>query len=193
VNNSKTILAGLALTGAVLAFPALAQVGKGALYAGAQLGTSEAKGDFCGANMQCDNKDTAWRAFAGYQFHRHVGIEAGYINFGTLKRGDPATGDKFKTADAIEAVAVVSYQVEKAALFGKVGGYYSRFRGVNQGTGASIDESSGGLTFGAGLQYNALRNLGIRGDWSRYQKAGGGAVGDANVDVFLIGLVLQLP
>jgi OOP family OmpA-OmpF porin len=192
VNNSKTILAGLALVAAGLALPVQAQVGKGALYAGAQMGSSEAKGDFCGAGG-CDNRDTAWRAFAGYQFHRHVGIEAGYINFGTLKRGDPATGDKFKTADAIEANAVISYQVEKAALFGKVGGYYSRFRGVNQGTGASIDESTGGVTFGAGLQYNALRNLGIRGDWTRYQKAGGGAVGDTNIDVFLIGLVLQLP
>ena len=193
MNNPKTILAGLALIGAALAFPALAQIGKGAVYAGAQLGTSEAKGDFCPALGACDNKDTAWRLFGGYQFHRHVGIEAGYINFGTMKRGDPATGDKFKTADAIEAVAVVSYQQAKAALFGKVGGYYSRFRGTNQGTGVAIDESTGGLTFGAGLQYNAMRNLGIRGDWSRYQKAGGGAVGDANIDVFLIGLVLQLP
>lgn len=193
MNHSKAILAVLALAGAALAAPAAAQVGKGALYAGAQLGSSEAKGDFCTASGGCDNKDTAWRAFAGYQFHRHVGFEAGYINFGTLKRGDPTTGDKFKTADAVEALAVISYQVERAALFGKVGGYYSRFRGLNQGTGASIDESTGGLTFGGGLQYNAMRNLGIRGDWSRYQKAGGGAVGDTNIDVFLIGLVLQLP
>ncbi len=193
MNKTKTILAGLALIGAAFAFPALAQVGKGAIYAGAQLGSSEAKGDFCTLGQQCDNKDTAWRVFGGYQFHRHIAIEAGYVNFGKMQRGDPTTGDKFKTADAIEGLAVISYQVEKAALFGKVGGYYSRFRGLNQGTGASIDESTGGLTFGAGLQYNAMRNLGIRGDWSRYQKAGGGAVGDANIDVFLVGLVLQLP
>jgi len=53
------------------------------LYVGAGLGRSEAR-EFClhiGGGA-CDQKDTSWTAFFGYQVNRHLAFELGYVDLG---------------------------------------------------------------------------------------------------------------
>lgn len=193
MNHSKTLFAGLALFGALFAIPAAAQSTKGTLYLGASMGQAEKK-EFCGnAGGSCENKDTAWRAFGGWQFHRHIGVEAGYADLGTATRGPAATADnaRFK---AYDVQAVISYPFDKLSLFGKVGGYYSKVSSTNAGTGMITEENNGGLAFGGGLQYNVFKNFALRGDWQHYAKVGGGTLGtESEIDSFMLGVVLQLP
>ena len=37
--------------------------------------------------FECDDKDTAWKAYVGGQFNRIVGMEIGYTDFGRINAG----------------------------------------------------------------------------------------------------------
>ena len=55
-------------------------------YAGASFGQSkmkDASSQLVGTSF--DDTDNAWKVYGGYQFHRNVGVEFGYINLGTFK------------------------------------------------------------------------------------------------------------
>jgi OOP family OmpA-OmpF porin len=58
---------------------ALAQDGRA--YLRLALGQSQADID-CTGTTSCDDGDTAWKVFGGYQFNRHFALEAGYANLG---------------------------------------------------------------------------------------------------------------
>jgi hypothetical protein len=42
-----------------------------------------------------------------------------------------------------------------------------------------------------GLQYDFTRAVGVRGEWQRYNKMGGGAVPETDVDVLNVGVVYR--
>ena len=48
-------------------------------------------------------------------------------------------------------------------------------------------ESGNGLTYGAGLQYDLSPNLGLRGEWQRYDKLAG--ISDLKSDVLSVGAI----
>src|SRR4051812_49737732 len=72
--NRSSVIATFGLAAAAFALPAAAQMNTGALYAGLSIGQSKFS-DACegsvpaGFTVTCDDKDTAWRIFGGYQFH----------------------------------------------------------------------------------------------------------------------------
>jgi OOP family OmpA-OmpF porin len=160
-------------------------------YLGAGLGVSDTK-EFCGrTSVDCDKTGTAWRVFAGYQMNPHFAVEAGYSDFGKLSSRDVLTS---ATTDfesrAGDVLAVIGWPVGRASLFGKIGAYYGGAKATETTAAGSTltKEVNGGLTYGLGLRFDVWRNLGIRGDWQRYPKVGGGKLGaEVDVDVFTIG------
>jgi OmpA-OmpF porin, OOP family len=161
-----------------LAGPASAQMSNimSSAYIGASIGQSDL-GDACGGLASCDDKDTAWKVFGGYQINRTFGVELGYANLGEITV--PGAGAE---VTAIELLGIAAIPVGPVSLYGKLG----FARGKVKGTGAlgGVSDTSTDLTYGIGVQYDFTKQLGIRGEWQRYDF-------DDAVDVMSIGVVFR--
>ncbi len=173
---------------ALLAIAALAFAGSAAaqqpslssVYIGGTIGQAEYK-DGCSGVAGCDEKDTAWRILGGYQFNRYFAAELGYHNLGEASA--PAGAIE---GTAWELVGIAAYPLaNQFSVYGKLGVY----RGELEGPGA--EETNSDLTYGVGVQYDFLKNVGVRGEWQRYSKMGGGAIVETDVDVLSIGVVYR--
>ena len=174
----KSLLAVAALT---VAGSALAQQPSlSSVYVGGTIGQSEFK-DGCNGVSDCDKKDTAWRVLGGYQFNRYFAAELGYHDLGEAS----ASGSSLE-GNAWEVVGIGAYPViDKLSVYGKLGLY----RGELESSGAK--ETNSDLTYGLGVQYDVHKNVGIRGEWQRYNKIGGGNLVETDVDVLSIGAIYR--
>ena len=164
----KASVAVLGIAAATLGLPAAAQTANPGFYVGASVGQSKLK-DVCSG---CDDKDTAWRLLGGYQLNRNFSAEVGYTNLGEF------SGTK---VNAWELVGVGLYPINNQfGIYGKLGGHHSEAK--NGGS-----ETGNGLTYGAGLQFDVSPNLGVRGEWQRYDKLAG--VSDLKSDVLSVGAI----
>ncbi|HEY7238826.1 MAG TPA: outer membrane beta-barrel protein [Burkholderiales bacterium] len=193
--KKTTVAALLAASGLVASSAAMAQ-GKAAdmgWYAGISLGQSSAS-DACngisGPGVSCDDKDTAFKIFGGYQINRNFGVELGYTDLGKVEASGGGVTASVETT-ALELVGVGSYPVNNQfSIYGKLGLYRADSKGRSN-IGLSADETNTDLTFGLGVQYNFTSNLGVRGEWQRYSSVGGGDIGESDVDVLSVGLVYK--
>lgn len=173
----QSIKAFLAVSALFFAGAAAAQQpGLSSVYIGGTIGQAEYKDGGGG-----DDKDTAWRILGGYQFNRYFAAELGYHNLGEAS----AAGGALE-GTAWELVGIGAYPiVDKLSVYGKLGVY----RGELEAPGA--EETNTDLTFGVGLQYEVLKNVGLRGEWQRYSKMGGGNLVETDVDVLSVGVVYR--
>ena len=153
------------------------------LYVGGGLGRAEAR-EFCSAigGGACDQKDTTWNAFVGYQVNRNLAFELGYVDLGEsftsgLLGGLPATVHLDTTAIELVAVGLLPLG-DSFSLYGKFGMYRyetdSLSTGAAAGTGSANDTE---FTLGIGAQYSFNRNIAVRAEWQRYFDVGSGAIG----------------
>ena len=181
MKTMKTLLAiggfsaALGLAGSAVAQPSLSSV-----YLGGTLGEAELK-DACQGLASCDDKDTAWRILGGYQFNRHFAAEVGYHDLGEAS----APGGRAE-ATAWELVGIGTLPLaSQLSLYGKLGVY----RGELEAAG--IEESNTDLTYGLGVQYDFAKAIGVRGEWQRYEKLGGGALVETDADVLSVGVLYR--
>jgi OOP family OmpA-OmpF porin len=180
------VLLGLLAAGFVL--PALAQTG---FYVGAGFGQSKLK-EWCAnaGGISCDDRDTAWKAFGGYQFNRNFAAELGYTNFGKFTASAGGLTDDAKV-NAWELSALAAWPfMNRFSVYGRLGAYRARAKEETNFVG-NFEHTNTDLTYGLGAQYDFTRNLGLRVEWQRYAKVGGGDValgsnpGDrSDLDVF---------
>lgn len=113
---------------------ALAQ--QSGFYLGGSLGQATFP-EFCtGSALTCDDTDTGWKIFGGYQFIPYLGIEASYIDWGTIGGTVAGTPPRdvplSQTSMGLALVASLPLG-ERFSVFGKLG----RAR-VKQETPASL-------------------------------------------------------
>lgn len=170
--TTLTLAAALALAGAV---PALAQSDYRAPwrgdfwgYLGVSGGESKFEANCRNTNVfRCDQRDTAWRVYAGGQFNRIFGLEVGYTDFGRIAASGGETN-----AWAIPIVATAGYHADRWSVFGKAGGLYSRTDvnvDLNDTFSARGDRNGWGVTYGAGATFGITPNLHLRADLDRYR------------------------
>ena len=151
------------------------------VYVGGDIGQSRFR-DACSINnlgAGCDDKDTGWGLFAGYQFNQYLAAELGYHDLGSVST--PLGSIDGKT---LEIVGIGSYPIaNQFSVYGKLGGY----RGKLEGAGSS--NTNNDLTYGLGLQYDFTRNIGARAEWQRYHDMGSGD--GVNVDVLRVGALYR--
>jgi OOP family OmpA-OmpF porin len=196
MNKSKAVFATLSLAAATaFASSALAQATQetGA-YAGLSLGQSKAK-DGCsgvtGTGVSCDDTDTAWKVFGGYQFMRYLGAELAYTDFGKVKASAPGVSAEIK-ANAWELVAVGSYPIGTSGFAPYVkAGFYRGEAKLSSNVGISAKETNNDWTAGIGVRYDIMRNFAVRAEWQRYNSVGGGDVGKSDTDVLSIGALYK--
>jgi OOP family OmpA-OmpF porin len=193
----SSVVAAFGFTAAAFALPAAAQMSANA-YAGLSIGQSKFS-DACtgsvpaGFSASCDDKDTAWRIFGGYQFHPNIAVEIGYADLGraqaTVSFGG-LSGTAKVEATAFDAVAVGSWPLNQAfSVYGKLGLYHGEAKLTASGTGAgsSSDKDTGSdLTFGLGARYDFNRNIGVRAEWQRYNDFSG-----SDIDVLSLGVLYR--
>lgn len=198
----KLLLMGLLVaTGFVLSPSLHAQMSTSGLYVGGGLGQSNAKNacdPVSGVTVtSCDDKDTAWRIFGGYQFHKNFGVELGYADLGKVVEasgvvlGVPFTAEAKAKAWDLVAVGIWPFAVEWFSLFGKAGivrwdvdvsatGTVPGFAPIS----ASASDNGTDFTYGAGAQFNFTKNVGARVEWQRYNDVGDvNTTGQSDVDV----------
>jgi OOP family OmpA-OmpF porin len=174
-------VAAIGVAAALVALPAAAQSSLSGFYVGAGVGQSKAK-DWCGGGGfdSCDDKKTAWKVFGGYQISPNIAVEAGYAKLGkfTASFTDPTLGlltDEAKVS-AWEASALAGLPLAGGlSIFGRLGIYRGTVRESTNFAG-DFSHDNNDFTYGAGLGFDVTRNVGVRAEWQRYNKMGGGDV-----------------
>lgn len=187
----------LSITAAAFALPASAQMrmpGGSSLYAGVNLGQSKLNIQCDLPGVTCDDNDTAFKLYGGYQINANFAAELGYADLGKATISGPGGTDKLgATAWDLTALLRAPIGGSGFSVFGRLGGYAGdvKLSGVDNGK-----KSSTGLTFGFGGEYDFARNLGVRAEWQRYSKMKArndatGAEDDGDVDALTLGVLYR--
>ena len=200
----KGALAGMLAVLGFAAAPANAQLSFGrmdtGLYLGGAGGVSQFRSSCNDVPVACDDRDTGWKAFAGYQFTKNLAVEGGYTHLGKISANGVLTGVAVNAdgkAKGWELTAIALFPVYDAfSVYGKLGAFWSEVDVAITGTipgftaTTSTTARSTSLTYGAGVKYAFTPNVGARLEWQRYQKVEGGSNnGDDNIDLFSLGLL----
>ena len=181
--KARLAILGLA-TAMAFTGPAFAQ--DASFYLGGSIGQAEAEG-VCddlqtivtgiGTVSSCDEKDSAWKLFGGYQFNRHFAIEASYFDYGSVSASGQTFGVPFRitgdaTAFGLAAVGILPV-ANHFSLFGKLGLLRTEVDVTGSGAGGAGSESDSetGLHVGIGLMFDLGRNFSIRAEWERNDEA----------------------
>jgi OmpA-OmpF porin, OOP family len=186
-------VAAMGLAAALVALPAAGQVSMSGFYVGAGLGQSKAR-DFCtgtsGLGVSCDDKKTAWKVFGGYQITPNFAVEAGYTKLGKFTARFGAETEETKVTAWEASLLAGAPIMNQLSIFGRLGVYRASVEDVDNIFG-TFKHDNNDFTYGLGLGYDFTRNLGVRAEWQRYSKVGGGetalgaGVGQkSDVDVF---------
>jgi len=168
--------------------PALSQ--ESGWYAGVGLGQASHDVD-CAGTTSCDDNDTAWKIFGGYQFNKYLGVEVGYTDLGKASLSDAISTTAFEVK-GFEVLAVGTYPInQQFEIFGKAG-FFRWDLDVKDNVFGSISESGTDFTFGIGAKYNFSKNLGLRLEWQRYNDIGNDSTtGTSDSDFIGLGLVFK--
>ncbi|HYY62374.1 MAG TPA: outer membrane beta-barrel protein [Burkholderiales bacterium] len=172
--SKSSWVAVIGVAAALLALPAAAQTAMSGFYVGAGVGQSKAK-DWCalGGFDSCDDKKTAWKIFGGYQFTPNFAVDAGYTKLGKFTASfGPETEEAKVTAWEASLLAGAPL-VGGLSIFGRLGLYRASVEDVDNLFG-TFKHDNNDFTYGLGLGYDVTRNLGVRAEWQRYNKVGGG-------------------
>jgi len=185
--KTKALIAVAALGAAAFSLPASAQMSMSSAYVGGGFGQSKFKDACSGGSfpgVSCDDKDTAFKIFGGYQFNKNIAAEVGYTDLGKAKAsGGGVTAEEKATAWELSAVG--SFPVwQQLSILGRLGLYYGE--GKVDAPGVSGKKNTTDLTYGLGVGWDFTKNLGVRGEWQRYSKVkfeAAGASDESDVDV----------
>lgn len=166
----KTPLVSALVLSAILGTAAFGvQAQEAGFYAGAGAGQSFVdEGDY-------DDEDTAFSAFAGYQFNRYFALEAGYADFGKV---EPDTTGPELEADSAYLAAVGSVPItDNFSAYAKAGFHRWNVDAELPGLTGSSDDSGNDPTYGLGVQYRFTDHVALRGEYSRFE------IEDADADL----------
>ena len=187
--NGKTIAFILGLLLAVaMPLTARAQGGDRGVYVGVGAGQAEPlKYEVCDTRSTCKKRGSAYKFFGGWQFGRHWAVEFGYQDLGKASSSTPGTIDETIKVRLSDITLLGQWLgTERLALFGKGGAYYanSTLDQTQAGVSTRTQQSRGGLTYGAGIQWYVWRGLAVRAEWQQFLKVGGGMIGDSDYNAY---------
>ena len=170
-------------------------------YVGGAVGQAEHKDACEGANISCDEKDSAWKIFGGYQINRNLAVELGYADLGESAAsgtvGAITVDARFEvTVFELSAVGMLPI-MDRLSLFGRAGLYRSdvELSGTGRLGATTVPVSSSDdnidFTFGLGVRYDVTRNIGVRAEWQRYLGVGGDDTGESDIDLLSIGVLFR--
>lgn len=161
------------------------------LYIGGSIGQSKFQTS-CDTTLvgACDNKDTGYKAFVGWQFHRNFAVEGGYYHLGEASGVGPAGVGSFKVR-GWDLLGVAIFPVwQQLSLYGKAGMSRSRVN-LNTNAGFSQSDNTWDFTYGLGGEWAFTRNVAARLEWQRYADVGSSNTTKDDVDFFNASLLYR--
>lgn len=164
-----------------LAAPAGAQ--STGFYAGGSVGRSTV--DLCddlnGLGLTgCDDSDTGFKLFGGYEINRNFAVELGFVDLGEISATGPG-GTATAETDGFQVAAVGMLPINpQFGIFGKLGAYMWDLSA--SGPGGSLSDDGTDIMFGAGVSWRFMPQLSLRGEWERFD------IGGDDVDLLSVGL-----
>lgn len=163
-----------AISGMVLAMGIISNaVAAEGFYMGASAGAM--KYDVCGdlaglGSTSCDDKDTGWKLFGGYEFNANFALEGAWVDLGKVSASGPG-GSASAESDGFAVVAKGTLPLgDQFGIFAKAGFFLWDVAGG--GLAAGIDDNGTDLTYGVGAQYMLTDQFGIVAEWERYDSGG---------------------
>ena len=194
--------------------PVLAQPIDG-WYAGGNVGRSAAtidddgiRGGLLGQGLATSaiedrDRDTGYKVFGGYKFHRNFAVEAGFFDLGsfgytaTTVPPGTLTGDVRIRGLNLDLVGILPVS-DRFSVLGRVGVISARSKGHFSSTGAVAmpfanadpSERSTGAKVGIGMQYDITDRLALRGEVERY-RVKDSISNKGHVDLLSVGLIYR--
>jgi OmpA-OmpF porin, OOP family len=187
MRTSTFKLGGLVIV-AILAVGFAADAKAQAWYLGGAYSWATADIEDVNASLIDDNA-TAFKLFLGYEFPQIVGIEAGYVDFGSYDVGSlEGEEDSNASLSSNGWTAALTGRIPLGTLFtayAKVGYFFwdAKVSGGPQGT-LYVPDSGNDPFYGAGLRVN-FGKLSILGEYERFDG------GELKNDLFSLGLRLN--
>lgn len=153
-------------------------------YGGLGVGQSNYDVDGDSANTRSEG----WKAYAGYQFNKYLGVEGGYVNLNDMTATSGTVTANVDT-DGWTLAAVVSYPLtDKLSVMGRLGAAYL-LADISTKDGAALAVRSGEddyePNYGVGVRYAVFDNLGLRAEWERFDRD------DVDIDLVTAGLAVK--
>ena len=199
-------------------------------YAGASAGASKTHSELVfnrestitesiSRSTEFDDRDRAWKAFAGFRVNTVIALEASYVDLGehrmltTTIGGDPvgvATIDIRRKVRGygVDIVATAPLGFERFRLFGRAGAFRTTLDASAELEGNIIFTNNPGerrltakqhetvFRTGLGMEWQLARNLALRAEYERFAHIGvafaigrSGTTGEADTDMASIGVV----
>jgi OOP family OmpA-OmpF porin len=150
------------------------------LYAGASIG--QATLDACEGVSNCDDEDTSWKIFGGWELNRNIAVEAAWVDLGEIS-GSIGSSAVSAEADGWTLAGKATLPLnEQFGVFGKLGMIMWDVEGG--GAASGLDDDGTDLVYGLGAQYMFTEQFGIVGEWEWYDV-------DNDVDMFSIGALFK--
>jgi OmpA-OmpF porin, OOP family len=123
-------------------------------YLGASGGQSFIDDEYGDQDYKIDDDETGWKAYLGYQFLPWLGVEAGYVDFGSYSSDQLfGIGDAELDLSAWEGFLVGTLPIGPVDLFAKVGAADLQYEVDTQNFGTDSDNDTQ-LAYGVGAAYN---------------------------------------
>ena len=184
-------------------------------YAGGNIGRSAATIDDDGirsglqvqglatSSIEDRDRDTGYKVFGGYKFHRNFAVEAGFFDLGsfgytaTTVPPGTLTGDVRIRGLNLDLVGILPV-TDRLSVLGRVGVVSARSKGHFSSTGAVTmpfanpdpSERSTGAKVGIGMQYDFTDRLALRGEVERY-RVKDSISNKGHIDLLSVGLIYR--
>jgi OOP family OmpA-OmpF porin len=149
------------------AFFSLASAQESGFYLGGSVGQSMLRQWCDPPTLACEDKDTAWKLLAGYQFNRYLGVEGSYIDWGEVTGTTLGSVDVAAEQQGYGIAATGSLPLgPQFSVFAKLGVIF-----VQQETKrlrpnpSTVERDETEMQYGFGAKYRLARNWAIRGEW----------------------------
>ncbi|MEH6455425.1 MAG: outer membrane beta-barrel protein [Cocleimonas sp.] len=146
-------------------------------YLGGAIGQSEAS-TFCNGASSCEDSDSAWKIFGGYQIIDKVSVEGAYLNLGDIRRDGQSSDVSAFAAYGVGTLPVT----EKFDAFAKIGGAYWRSENSDG------NKNGFGLAYGIGAKMAMNETTKIRAEWEKITDVETSNNQDSDVNMLSIGV-----
>lgn len=147
------------------------------MYFGGSFGSSEAS-DYCPIASGCEDTDSSWKGFAGYNVTEMLAAEVAYTNIGDFHKNGTASD-----VSAFSVSGVANIPVNGSfGVFGKAG--LSRWSSEN----TDGDTSGTGVSYGLGAKVNLSESMKLRAEWERIPGIETSHTEESDVDMLSIGI-----
>lgn len=148
-----------------------------------------------GFSCSVDDSKTGFKLFAGGQFNDYVAAEANLVYLGKFEGSARGTQGGFPEklffryeASGLSGDVVGTWPITKEfSLLGRVGVFFWDVIDIvdEHKTGVSLD-------YGAGVEYDFTKNVGLRAEYVKYQDVGDNEIGKTDLDFTSLSLIYRI-